>query len=102
MTPMREDLPRPTRKFGRLLSRPQLQVLRNQTTGKICNDAGVGPQFVAVTRIRTSSIEFLAYAISMSKKPSSSALVSQSSNSGSDFERAALCRINSSYGKEVC
>src|SRR5436305_12823388 len=93
-----EDPPPPVCKFGRRTSRPQLQVLRNQSVGKMYNGVGFGPQFVAVARIKISSIEFLAYSISMSKKPPPSAFVSQSSNSGSIFERAALWRINSSYG----
>src|SRR5260370_33861692 len=97
-----EEPPRPACKLGRHLARPQLQVLRNQSVGKMYKGAGVVPQFVAVPRIRISSIEFFAYSISMSKKLPSSAFVSQSSNSGSIFERAALCATNSSYGKRDC
>jgi hypothetical protein len=85
-----EEPPCPMRKLGRRFSRPQLQVLRNQSVGKICKGASTGPQFVAVTRIKMSSIEFFAYSISRSKNPFSSAAVSQSSHSPSLFERAAL------------
>src|ERR1043166_3710677 len=93
---------RPRRKFGRVLSRPQLQVLRNQSVGKIHNGAVLDPQFVAVARMRISSVEFLAYLMSTSKKPPFNASVSQSSNSASFLERAALRVINSWYGKAAC
>src|SRR5205809_7910696 len=98
----RFEAPRPTCRFGRLELRPQLHVLRNQRVGKMCKVAALDPQFIAVARARTSAVEFLAYSISMSKKPLSNAAVSQSSNSPSIFERVELCAINSSYGKASC
>src|SRR6266508_3776233 len=100
--PLFDESPGAAREFGETASRSQLQVVRNQRVGKRYKGAGVVPQFVAVARTRISSVEFFAYSISMSKKPLSSAAVSQSSNSPSLFWRAALCVINSSYGKGVC
>ena len=58
--------------------------------------AASGPRFVIVARIRMSSSAALAYSIVMSKKRfSRKTPVSQSSNSGSIFERSAF-RLTSS------
>ena len=40
------------RRFGRRLSVPQLQVLRNQSVGRTWSGAASGPRFVAVTRMK--------------------------------------------------
>src|SRR6266568_6803921 len=56
-----EEIPR---RFGFRLSRPQLQVLRNQIVGNRCSVAGSGPQFVAVARIKMSFGTAFAYSIS--------------------------------------